>query len=486
LLISDNTMKISKNSRIVDRSKLNSWADRRLSDPSPLESSMHMLVRLVLIAAHEFKRNALSLRAGALTYTVLLALVPILAISTAVVKGLGGGDQLRRAAYTYIESLEVDTSPIPSTSPNEISGTKVTSSDDGENLTDHLRSAVDKLFDYVDKTNFATLGSFGVVGILLSAILVLGYIEEAMNAIWKVTAGRSLLRKITDYLTLLIIMPISINVAFAASAFLKNPVLASKVDNVLPFSWLQALLLKAAPVLIITLTFYIVYIFFPNTKVKTIPALVGSLLAAVFWFGVQNIYITLQVGVAKYNAIYGSFATLPLFLVWIYLGWMFILSGAQVAFACQHIKTYRLMPQSAVPSVKLSAAFDIMDAVYLAFSGKQPLTEEDLAGNLPPYSPLILSEVLTSLRSGGLLHISQSDERLLPALPPEHYRGKEVVEIILGTEVPDTDGGTRSFSVVEAAAQASRNLHGSIDNGRQYNQVEDFGVETGSDMKDAQ
>jgi membrane protein len=456
-------MVISKKSQIANSSRIGSWADGRLSDPSPLERAVHLLVRLVLITTHEFRRNALSLRAGALTYSVLLALVPILAISTAVVKGLGGGDQLHRVAYSYIDSLEENSSPPPVNLTNNISQTKTESSDQSENLTAHLRSAVDKLFNYVDKTNFATLGSFGVIGILLCAILVMGYIEEAMNAIWRVSAGRSPLRRITDYLTLLIIMPISINVAFAASAFLKNPALASKVDAVLPFVWLQTLLLKAAPVLIIALTFYIIYIFFPNTRVKTVPALVGSILAAILWFVAQNIFITLQVGVSKYNAIYGSFASLPLFFIWIYLGWLFILSGAQVAFACQHIKTYRLMPQSAPPSVKLSAAFDIMDTVYLAFTNNQSLTQDNLPEKLAPYSPTLLSDVLELLISRGLIHISQSDERLLPASSSEHYSGKDIIELLLGTEVPNTDGGLRSLRVVESAAQANLDLHNLID-----------------------
>ncbi len=451
-------MKIPNPRHFVKHSNLHSWADKRIDNSFPPVRIFHLLVRLILITAHEFKRNALSLRAGALTYSVLLALVPILAISTAVVKGLGGGNQLRKAAYTYIDSLEDTTvSPIPdSTGPNFQPPSK--STNDNENLTDHLRAGVDKLFNYVDKTNFATLGTVGVVGILLSAILVLSYIEEAMNAIWKVTAGRSLLRKISDYLTLLIIMPISINVAFAASAFLKNPVLASKVDRVIPFIWLQALLLKAAPVLIIGLTFYVVYIFFPNTKVKTVPALVGSFMAAILWFGVQNIYITMQVGVAKYNAIYGSFATLPLFLIWIYLGWLFILSGAQVAFACQHLKTYRLIPYQSVPTLKLAAAFDVMDLVYRAFSAKEPITEDDLVAGLPQYPPAIFMEILPLLTSGEILHRSQADERLLPAISPRYYDGREVVEIIFGTDAPDTDGGIRSFKALDAAVLASRDI----------------------------
>ena len=452
-------MNITPAQQHAGHSSLKIWADRQMSDSFPLHGAVRHLVRLIFITVQEFKHNALSLRSGALTYTVLLSLVPILAISTAVVKGLGGGDQLRKAASTYIETLEESKSDTPRDSLNETSPAEPIAPAAGENLTGHLRSAVDKLFDYVDKTNFATLGTVGVIGILLTVIMVLSTIEEAMNAIWKVTAGRPLLRKIADYLALLILMPISINVAFAASAFLKNPVLASKMNVLIPLAWLQVLLLKAVPVLIIALTFYVMYIFFPNTKVKTLPALFGSTLAAILWFTVQNIYITLQVGVAKYNAIYGSFATLPLFLVWIYLGWMFFLTGAQVAFAFQNIKTYRLVPLTAAPSLKLAAAFDIMDSVYRAFATGQSLTAENLTGSLPPYSLPIIAEVLGMLKAARLIHISQSDERLLPASPSKQYNRKAVVRIILGAQAPDTSGGAQSIQAIDAAAEATANLH---------------------------
>jgi membrane protein len=474
-------MKITPTQQHAGHSSLKTWADRQIAKPSPLPAVARHLVRLVLITAQEFKHNALSLRSGALTYTVLLSLVPILAISTAVVKGLGGGDQLRKVASSYIETLEETKSNTPQEGLNETPAAEPISPAAGENLTEHLRSAVDKLFDYVDKTNFATLGTVGVVGILLTVIMVLSTIEEAMNAIWKVTAGRPLLRKIADYLALLILMPISINVAFAASAFLKNPVLASKMNMLIPFTWVQVLLLKAVPVLIIALTFYVMYIFFPNTKVKTFPALFGSILAAILWFAVQNIYITLQIGVAKYNAIYGSFATFPLFLVWIYLGWMFFLTGAQVAFAFQNIKTYRLLPLAAAPSLKLSAAFDIMDSVYRAFSAGQSLTAENLAGNLPPYSPPLIAEVLATLKAAELIHTSQSNERLLPASPSEKYDGKTVIEIVFGADAPDTDGGTRSITVIEAAAKAARNLGRPIGDASHNIQMEQTCSENGKD-----
>ncbi len=448
-------MIISKASSTTRRSMLKAWADAQSDKSTSAQGLLRMVVRLILITAGEFSHNALSLRSAALTYTVLLSLVPILAMSTALVKGLGGDDQLRKVAYSYIETLM-------DKSDDSVSHYK-TAPDSGEilqpkgdvKLTEHLRSAVDQLFSYVDNTNFAALGSIGVIGILLSVIFVLSYIEEAMNDIWKVTSGRSLLRKIADYLTLLILLPISINVAFAASAMLQSPSMIAKLDILLPFAWLQTLLLKALPVAVITLTFYVMYIFFPNTKVKTLPALLGAGLAAFLWTLAQNIYIALQIGVANYNAIYGSFATLPLFLVWIYLGWLFILTGAQVAYACQNIASYRLLPLAAVPSLKLAAAFDIMDCIVSAFDDGKAITSENLAEYLPGSQRAVTTEVVTKLREAGLLHVSQSDKRLLPASTGKGFNYQEVVAVILGTDTTDTGGGARSTRAMAAAASAS-------------------------------
>jgi len=440
--------------KMPNRSSLKIWADRPVSNCSFFISVVHYLLRIVLITISEFKNSELSLRSSALTYTILLSLVPMLAMSTAVVKELGGGNELRETAYTYIESLEQSnnfqiTDPVEGLTPWGEQQEADTS------LTAHLRSAVDKLFDYVDRTNFATLGTIGVIGILLSVLLMLAHIESAMNAIWKVSAARSISRKIADYLALMILLPISINIAFAASAFLKSPILALKMDRLIPLEWLQSLLLKPIPIFLIALTFFVIYIFFPNTKVKSLPAAIGATLAALLWFTVQNVYISLQLGVSKYNAIYGSFATVPLFLLWIYLGWIFILTGAQVAFAFQNEKTFRLVPFSGSPSLKLGSAFDIMDYIYTAFAAGKPVTVENLADNIPHYPPLILEDAVAELTRAGVLHISQKDDRLLPTSPFEKYDRKKIVHIILGTDAPDTTGGLLSREAIEAAGTKS-------------------------------
>ncbi|WP_136810055.1 YihY/virulence factor BrkB family protein [Desulfosediminicola flagellatus] len=436
------------------------WADTPSDNRNILFRLFHSLLRLLLITFSEYKKNDLALRSSALTYTVLLSLVPVLAMSTAVMKGLGYGDELKEVAYTYIDTLDNNYVSTPFLHPDEAVQTPAEAPPEGPNpvnsssITSHLRSAIDQLFDYVDKTNFATLGTIGVVGIFFSVILVLSNIEMAMNTIWHVKDSRSISRKVADYLALMVLLPPSIIIAFAASAFLKTPTLAEKFQLLIPFAWMQALILQLVPVFFIALSFYVMYIFFPNTKVKTTPAVIGSILAAMLWFGVQNVYISLQVGVSNYNAIYGSFATLPIFLIWMYLGLLFILGGAQFAFACQNITTYRLTPVHTAPSTRLSAAFDIMTTVQNAFNTNQAINDADIFARYVNYDAQMLQSVIDDLIVAEVLHVSAQNGRLLPAAPAGQIGHELIIEIILGNEIPDTAGGKTSQLALQAAAQS--------------------------------
>ena len=162
---------------------------------------------------------------------------------------------------------------------------------------------------------------------------------------------------------------------------------------------------------------------------------------------------------ANYNAIYGSFATLPLFLVWIYLGWMFILTGAQVAYACPEYREHQFgLPVTAAPSLKLAAAFDIMDCVHRAFAVGQSITSDKLLAALPTYGPPLIVEVTATLENGGLLHLSRTDHRLLPAAQEKICDYGAVVAVILGTEAPDSEGGKSSRRALAAAAAAGKEI----------------------------
>lgn len=458
------------------------WADNKDPDLNIISKCIRAVVRTFLILVTEYQKNDLSLRAAALTYTILLSLVPILAMSTAIVKGIGGGNDLKKIVYEYIDTLEhtshtslteearkqvdqsLETSPgetkepaIAEKAPPVVQDTQVKSK--AGSIPAHLRSAADQLFEYVDKTNFATLGTFGVLGLFISILLVFNHIELAMNTIWHVQNGRPLIRKLSDYLTLLILMPISINIGFASSAILKNQHLNSKLDILIPAVWVQALFFKLVPIIFIALTLFIIYLVFPNTKVKSLPAFIGAFLGATLWFSIQNLYISMQIGVSNYNAIYGSFATLPLFLVWIYMGWLFILLGAEIGFSVQNQSTYPLVRHAALPSVKLGAAFDVMERVYKNHKTGELSDTENFCANLSSYTPTLIQETIDQLTEAKLIYLSAEEGGLLPAKPKEQFDKTELVRIILGDESPMTSGGEESRQTLQQLTGSDETGH---------------------------
>ena len=401
-------------------SRLLSWIDDRDEGRSWPASGLRRLLRVIVITLREFHRNDLSLRAAALTFTILLSLVPLLAISTAVIKGIGGDNHLKQLAYDSIAifgKLEITTESGSKTEASETS------------FPQHLRAAVDRIFAYVDRTNFTTLGTIGTLALILSIMLVLHQIEAAMNIIWHVKAGRSFLRKVSDYITLLVLMPLAVNIGIAASAFIENPNLLAKVDALVPALWLQGMLLKAIPIVFITLALHVIYVFFPNTRVRTLPALAGSMLAAICWFGVQSLFVSMQIGVSRYNAIYGSFATLPLLLLWIHLVWIIVLAGAQFAWSLQNSSMIPLT-SSAAGVQRLGAAFAVMIEVQRAFEEQRLLTASELAKNLHDHEEQLIREITEELMEAGLIHRSSTDGRLLPCGPAEAFRPSRLVALI--------------------------------------------------------
>ncbi len=440
--------------RAAKSMKIFAWADQPMSGPAS-KRWLHKFARIVLICLREINENVLTLRAGYLTYALLLSMVPILAMSTAVVKGLGGGNQLRELAYAYIDTLE-ETSPAFAVTPPANDNGAVQdeeSTDQSADLTTHLRSAADKIFNYVDQTNFATLGTFGMVGIFLSVILVLGQIEKSLNVIWKVKDGRPFLRKVADYIALMILFPISINVALAAGTMLESQTLSVHLDQFLPVAWIQTLVIKGVPILFLSLTLYVIYIFFPNTKTGGIPTMIGAFVAGFCWFLTQNVYISMQIGVAKYNAIYGSFATIPLFLAWVWVAWLFVLVGAQLAYAIQKEPTYHFTPPIFEPALQLSAAIDVCRTMGNRFNAAEETHREDLIDSNREHSPELVDAAVDTLVGAGIIHHSRETGELILACPPEQISGRSIVEIVLGSETPATFGGEKATLAVEGAAE---------------------------------
>ncbi|PID41474.1 MAG: ribonuclease BN [Proteobacteria bacterium] len=435
-----------------------SWANRPPQTTFPPVFWIHTLVRIVIITFRETGKNKLSLRSGALTYTILLSMVPTLAMSTAVIKGFGGGDLLQETVYGYLDTLEKKSFRPDS----EEKG--------APDVTDHIHAAVDQIFAYVNKVNFAKLGTFGMLGIFFTVILVLSHVETAMNVIWQVKAGRSILRKVTDYLTLMLLLPTALIVTFTAGAALKSQAISFHLERLISAAWMKEPLLNGVPISLLTFTLCTVYLFFPNTRLKMVPTFIGALIGGTLWFITQNLYIDLQIGVAKYNAIYGSFATLPLFLVWVYCGWFFILLGAQIAYAIQNNSRYHLSEQQDMPALQLSAAFDIISQLSDGFKNNQTILADKLADRFPAYREDLLDTVQELLVKADLIHHSAETGALMPSRSPQEITPQHIIRAILGTtEIASIGGKSAETAVGGAEAAFEPETKKDVQNGGQKN-----------------
>lgn len=242
-------------------------------------------------AVENFFTNDDLLRASALTYTSALSIVPILALAFSALKGLGGADQLRPLVSRYLAL-----------------GSEATS---------------EELMHFVQNVNATALGTVGAAFLLGTVISTLGNIERAFNSIFRVPRSRSYLRRFSDYLSVVFTLPLLITAALAFTTMAEVRV------SFLP------IIGQLVPYLFVWAGFFFLYVFFPYTKVRYGPALLGSFVAAVLFQFAQWGYVKFQVGVANYRAIYGALATLPIFLLWTYIAWALILFGAEVTAAAQ-------------------------------------------------------------------------------------------------------------------------------------------------------
>ncbi len=419
--------------------QLNSW-----------QRSFRLACRFLFILLTEFRRDRINLRAAALTYSVVLSLVPMLALSTAILKGMGAGDQMHQAAYQLIDNLgsgaahsltAVDKSPDPQSLPAQNQNKELERTPENtikpklnKDFSAHLYDAVDKIFDYVNRTNFAALGIIGTFLLLITVLIVINGIEEALNAIWQVDKSRSPGRKFMNYMALIIVCPLTINLGIGATTMLNTPAIAVHLDKFFPIAWIQGVLFKLIPIALLTTTFVICYYFLPNLKIKAKAAWCGGLAGALGLITLQKIFILLQVGVANYNAIYGSFATVPLFLLWIHSTWLVFLLGAEVAFTSQHFENYHIKGRHLPPGPEMALTFDIVNEIYSHFEQRRPATLKDLT-TATRESAIAVEKLLKRLINAGL--ISKTEKQpptYLPSTPAERFRAEEITTMLWETE----------------------------------------------------
>jgi membrane protein len=307
-----------------------------------------------------------------------------------------------------------------------------------------------------------------VVLLFWSALKVLGRIETISNQIWKV-ASRSMVRKFTDYLAILIIGPLLVIISSSMNIYITAHVAAFSHEFPLlrVASPVVFIMLKILPYGLIWVVFILTYLVIPNTRVKIISAVIGGFVAGAVFQPLQGGYMNVQVLLSRYNAIYGSFAALPLLLIWLQLSWIIVLFGAQLAYAHQHVGRHAV----AVDYSRISIGLRKKYALYIYWAlvhrfrkGRAPLPMPALAERLDlPYG--IVARTIDILAGCGLVSAvvvhSQEEMGYQPAMDINTISVSDVLQALdsVGDDVvPERIGADfeRIFDTVETLAKGVR------------------------------
>lgn len=332
--------------------------DVRLQDRHPLSAFAFKQLRIVLIVLRNYTRDKLQLQAAGLTYYTLLSVVPVVALIFAIAKGFGFQEALEKQLLEGMKGHE--------------------------EVAEQIMVFASKM---LENTKGGLLAGIGVVVLLWSVMRLLSSIEMSFNDIWQVAKGRSWVRKFSEYFSIMLLAPVLI--LFAGSI---TVVISAEVENlIMGMDVLQSIgpliffLIRLIPYTIIWLVFTFLYMVMPNTKVSFRSAFIAGIIAGTSFQLLEWGYINFQVGVSKYNAIYGSFAALPLFLIWVNISWLITLVGAEVAYANQFISEI----ENEVDNEHLSSSQQHVIALVLCKQIADRFEEDN-----PPFSAQQLAELL--------------------------------------------------------------------------------------------
>ena len=281
--------------------------------PSVKDSFITRQLKIIIIAIRSFIDDKITVRASALTYYTLMSLIPIVALIFAMAKGFNYETELRTFLF--------------------------------DNFSEQ-QDIVHWVLNFVDSTLKNTknglIAGIGTVMLLWACLKLMIHIEESLNHVWNVKNPRSWKNRITNYLAVFIIAPVFLMISIGVSLVMNTQM--SSVSS--SFSFLDSIspvinfLYKCTSFVSVWILFALLYKFMPNTRVKFSHAMLAGIIAGSLFQLTQNLYVYSQVSITKFSAIYGTFAAIPLFLMWTQLSWLIVLLGAELAFAYQNIDNY--------------------------------------------------------------------------------------------------------------------------------------------------
>ncbi len=400
--------------------------DSDLSTLPRIKKVFTSLSRIGAIVVRGVVHDKCGLQASALTYLTLMSMVPVLALMFSVSKGLGAQEMLmgQIGLEQVPESVEYQV----------IEGSWL------DGLPDQFESVAQSIFHFVDKANIKTLGGIGLLILFWTVIRVMGKIENSFNSIWGIRDSRTIFRRFADYISILVVVPILMIGATSVNAFLASDKALEMVrDNLGALSSIYEMALNWSVFAGVVIAFAFLFMFMPNTKVRLFPALTGALIAGGLWLGIQEFYFSAQVGVAKYNPIYGTFAVIPFFLFWLYWSWMIVLFGAEISFAVQNHRTYEVEGAAATASqlTRLKLALLIVyDIGRRHYDGQAPWNMQAFVDR-ENVSIRLVRDVVHRLKASGVIIEAEGDDAsgdaFVPARDLEKISLADIYEAFLGS-----------------------------------------------------
>ena len=416
-------------------------------------------VRVAHLVLKGFFEDGCPIHASALTFNTLLAVVPALILSLAVARGLGDVGQAQERIRTVIGEWSRGFADAPAAVAG--GAAPALGEQPPGQISREIDRMVERVFERFGKINFTALGGVGLVVLFWMVILVLFGVETAFNVVWGVSRGRPLWRRFSDYLTALIVLPVLVFLASSLPAAdlaksLLHGETARSVQSALGHGPLRNLIVLAAS----TLCFSFLISFMPNTKVKLVPGLAGGLITALLFIGWIKVCTALQGGAVRLGRIYGSFAVIPIALAWVFVSWEIILLGAEVAFAIQNVRTYRMESgarRANLRSRAILALSIVAEAAKAVSDGRGCGFEVAEYARRKGVPVRFLNEVVDELVRGGLLaEISQQEARYALMRLPSDLTVKDVMDCIMRSGVGPESLGLSSIepAIVRAIARA--------------------------------
>ncbi|HXH81642.1 MAG TPA: YhjD/YihY/BrkB family envelope integrity protein [Candidatus Tectomicrobia bacterium] len=380
-------------------------------------------LRLVVVIVRASQDTALNLHAMGLVYSTLLSLVPLLAVSFSLLKAFGAHYRIEPLLLGALEPL-------------------------GARAGEVTRRVV----EFVDNMQVGVLGAVGLAGLLYTVLALIERIEGALNDIWRVRRARGLARKFSSYISILLVGPVLVFAALALIASAQSHWLVQRLIALAPVEAIAIFVTaNVMPFVLLWAAFSFLYSVAPNTWVRPPSALLGGAVAAALWQFAGTVFAAVVAGSARYTAIYSGFAALVVFLIWLYIGWLIVLIGGQVAYFHQHPSSYLAARRPPGVSFRERVALGaVVEIARRSLDGRPPPRLGELATTLA--APVtVLEDLVDDLVARGVLLRAAEPEGVALARPPDHVTVADVLAVV---HDPERQAAVPPAAVDDAVAAA--------------------------------